>query len=84
MLVLNADKVSLPEAVSHTRALAAAHGATEEDLDRVSYRRVYGLALDGKLPTTIIRGRRYVRTEHLPVLASLLGVACASNHSAAS
>lgn len=38
------------------------------------YRHTYNMALDGRLPTVQVRGRRYVRDVDLPLIIATLGL----------
>ena len=39
-----------------------------------TYRRCYGLALDGRLPTELVNGRHRVNRDDLPAIARMLGM----------
>ncbi len=64
--------LSLPDALLRARDLAAADGVSPDILEAASYRRVYGLVLDGKLRSTKRNGRHFLREADLPKLRTLL------------
>jgi hypothetical protein len=47
-----------------------------------SYRRIYGLVLDGRVPAEQANGRWSVKREHLPMIAEALGMTAATRQSA--
>lgn len=60
------DLTPLPDLASKLRELTGQPGP--------GYRQTYMMALDGRLPTVQVRGRRYVRAVDLPAVVAALGL----------
>lgn len=60
------DLTPLPNLAAKLRELTGQPGP--------GYRRTYNMALDGRLPTVQVRGRRYVRDADLPLIIAALGL----------
>lgn len=58
--------IALPRLASELKKLTGVAGP--------SYRRLYFMALDGRLTIETINGRHFVRSEDLPEIAAILGL----------